>query len=73
MIDRTCDDGDQSPGIDPGGDLLGGGGAGEAGGPFAVEPPHRRLRMAYWCLQAEFSFGTRWPEIIWLDSDSERM
>ena len=37
----TGDDGDQAAAVDAGGDLLGRGGAGEARGPFAVEPPHQ--------------------------------
>jgi len=37
----TGDDGDQAAAIDAGSDLLGRGGAGEARGPFAVEPPHQ--------------------------------
>jgi len=37
----TCDDGDQAAAVDAGGDLLGRGGAGEARGPLAVEPPHQ--------------------------------
>jgi hypothetical protein len=37
----TCDDGDQAPAVDAGGDLLGRGGAGEARGTLAVEPPHQ--------------------------------